>query len=395
MIPTNPEEINSTIISLKPKKSHGYDKISSKLLKVLATAIKYPPSLIINKSLETGTVPKSLKLAKIIPIYKSKDKSLMSNYRPISLLPSISKILEKIVHHRVYKFCTNQGILYNSQYGFRPNHSTINAVTHFMADIITAIENNQCTVAVLLDLSNAFDTIDHNILLRKLEYYGIRGVALEWFRSYLSDRTQYVSYKDVNSDYANLTCGVPQGSVLGPLLFIIYTNDLPKCLLHSNCILFADDTTVYKSSSNIRELINSIENDLASLHDWFCANKLSLNVSKTNFILFSPKSNDKNVGITKINLGIQSIQRVNSAKFLGIYIDDELQWDEHINHIYRKLASGCYAVNATKNILTVSNLKQLYYSLVHPHLSYGIILWGLAFKYKLHKLAISQNKGHP
>ena len=391
--PTDPEEIQKTLSTLKPKNSHGHDNISSKLLKTLASSLKYPLSIIINKSLETGYVPESMKLAKVIPIYKSKDKALMSNYRPISLLPSISnKILEKIVHHRLYTFLMTQGILYDSQYGFRPKHSTVNAVTHFMSDIIRATENDKCSIAVLLDLSKAFDTIDHNILLKKLEFYGIRGVALEWFRSYLNDRTQYVSYKNVNSNHINISCGVPQGCVLGPLLFIIYTNDLPNSIQNSRCILFADDTTVYKSSSNIQDLIVSLETDLASLHDWFCANKLSLNVSKTNFMCFSPKLNDRLPIITKINLGNQPIERVHSAKFLGIHMDDGLQWDEHINHISRKIASGCYAINSAKRFLSVSNLKQLYFSLVHSHISYGIILWGTAFKYKLRKLEIAQKR---
>ena len=248
------------------------------------------------------------------------------------------------------------GILSNNQYGFRPNHSTINAVTHFMSDIMSATEKDQATIAVLLDLSKAFDTMDHNILLNKLEFYGIRGVALDWFRSYLHDRVQYMFLKDANSDHLSITCGVPQGSVLGPLLFIIYTNDLPTCLLNSRCILFADDTTVYKSSSNIRQLITSMETDLASLHDWFCANKLSLNVTKTNFMIFPPKLTNDNLDISVINLGNQPIQRVHCTKFLGIYMDDGLRWDEHINHISRKIVSGCYALNsAQKNVISLKS----------------------------------------
>ncbi len=285
-----------------------------------------------------------------------------------------------------------QGILYNKQYGFRPNHSTVNAVTNFVADILISNEEKKYTVSVLLDLSKAFDTIDHNILLTKLEYYGIRGIALEWFRSYLSHRTQYVDYKSVNSSSLEISCGVPQGSVLGPLLFIIYTNDLPHSLIHSKCILFADDTTVYSSSPNIKDVVSSVENDLSILHDWFCANKLSLNVNKTNFMIFSPKSANKYPNLTKINLGNQIIERVNCAKFLGIHIDDELQWDKHIQFLSCKLSSGAYAINAVKRILSRYNLKQLYYSLFHSHLSYGILLWGSAYKYRLHKIEVSQKK---
>ena len=213
----------------------------------------------------------------------------MNNYRPISLLPSLSKVLEEIVHHRLYKFLDMQDILYSNQFGFRPKHSTIHAVTNFVAYVQNSIEQKNPTVSVLLDLSKAFDTIDHKILLAKLNNYGVRGIALEWFRSYLTGRSQYVSYKDTNSDSLFISCGVPQGSVLGPLLFIIYTNDLPNSLKHSQCILFADDTTVFKSSHNINDAITSIESDLGNLYDWFCANKLSLNVGKQTLSYLAPR----------------------------------------------------------------------------------------------------------
>ena len=227
MIPTESDEISKIIKSLKTKKSTGHDNISITMLKSLHSELSKPLASIINMSLVKGIIPNTMKLAKVIPIYKAKNKELFTNYRPISLLPVISKIPENIVHNRLYSFLTKCDILYAGQYGFRPKHSTINAITQFSHNILSSIDARQQSIAVYLDLSKAFDTIDHSILLKKLEHYGIRGIALEWFKSYLTEREQFVRYKCVDSKVLTISCGVPQGSVLGPLLFILYSNDIP------------------------------------------------------------------------------------------------------------------------------------------------------------------------
>ena len=208
--PTDDTEIINIINSLKSKKSSGHDSVNTILLKKIKYAISSPLSIAINKSIQTGVFPSK----------------------------------QKIVHKRLYAFMTNNLIMNKNQFGFRQGHSTINAITKFAYDTLQALDSGHDNLSVFLDLSKAFDTINHQLLCRKLQHYGIRGVALEWFRSYLLERKQYVSYKGINSQSYSITCGVPQGSVLGPLLFIIYTNDLPGSLRCTTCILFADDTTL-------------------------------------------------------------------------------------------------------------------------------------------------------
>ena len=337
MILTTPGDIIAIISSFKSKTSSGHDGVSSKLVKDLKYAISFPLSIIINNSLAMGLVPNMAKLAKIIPIYKAKDKKDISNYRPISLLPVVSKILEKIVHKNVYTFLEKNKIVYASQYGFRKNRSTVNAITELVCHITNAIENKQSTLSVFLDLSKAFDTIDHNILLHKLELYGVRGLALNWFQSYLSDRKQYVLYNNVQSQTLDITCGVPQGSVLGPLLFLIYVNDIANCLTHSKLISFADDTTVFLSSKCINDLYKNMNSDLVDLTNWFKANRLALNLNKSYCMLFQPNGNQNTVGNT-LNIGVDPIEHKLYCKFLGIFIDNPLRWNNHLSHISAKLS---------------------------------------------------------
>jgi hypothetical protein len=213
--------------------------------------------------------------------------------RPVSVLPCFSKILERLVFNRCVKYIEKYTILNNKQFGFRSNHSTYMAILNLIDTITKSVENNETTMGIFLDLSKAFDTIDHNILLHKLEYYGFRGIVLEWFQSYLNDRKQYVCFNSCNSSMKDILCGVPQGSILGPLLFILYVNDIVNVSTILKFVLFADDTTITYSHKDIGNQYDVINKELEKVNNWFKVNKLSVNASKTNFMLLGTYQKNK------------------------------------------------------------------------------------------------------
>ena len=389
LTPSSADEISKIIKSFKPKKSTGDDGISMHLLKQLGQSCNGPIATIVNMSLEHGIVPDAMKLARVIPIFKAKSKEMFNNYRPISLLSTISKILEKVVHKRLYSFMTKCNILYDRQYGFRPKRSTTDAIVEFMSDVLPSLDNKGSCLSVFLDLSKAFDTINHSILLNKLEHYGVRGLALGWFRSYLEQRRQYVNYRDVQSTTQSLEYGVPQGSVLGPLLFILYTNDLPNALQYTKSILFADDTTMYLDSVDSPTMYQHVNSDLGVLNDWFRANQLSVNPSKTKYLLFSTRGKYI-VANNDLFIDNEKLERVKTT--VGCIIDQHLSWEYHVEHSRKMLSKGLYAINMSKHILSQDHLKIIYYSLIHPYLLYGIVLWGNTYQKHIHKLEVAQKK---
>ena len=390
--PSTPFEVSTVINSLKPKTSCGHDNISTKLIKLTSSAISIPISHIANISMQQGIFPTSMKIAKVIPIYKKDNKSHFINYRPISLLPGFSKILEKLIHIRLFKYLTKNNILALNQYGFQPNMSTEFAILELQDRIIKAIAKKEYCLGFFVDLSKAFDTLNHNLLVSKLKHIGIRGCALNWFISYISDREQYVSYNSALSERLKITSGVPQGSILGPLLFLIYVNDIGQALQKSYNILFADDTTLLLRNTNFKTLIQETNTEINGLYKWFCLNKLSLNINKTNYILFHNYNKTIPLDRAPVVINNSNIEEVSHVKFLGIFFDKHLNWKTHLTHKCSQIIKVVAILARLKNTLPTAILKNIYTSLILPHLNYGVTAWGNAKNREMERLIILQKK---
>ena len=372
----NSKEVENIIQSMK-NASAGHDGIHSKVLKKSYRLYLQPLLHVLKLSFSQGFFPDEMKIAKVIPIYKSGDTMSISNYRPVSILPLFSKILERLMYNRILSFINKHNILYKYQFGFRNNHSTNMALVILVDKILSAIDKGDLVVGVFLDFQKAFDTVNHGILLNKLYRYGIRGVAYSWLNDYLKGRKQFVSFSNKESEKLGINCGVPQGSILGPLLFLLYVNDLMNISDVIIPILFADDTNVFVNGRNLHEIINTMNSELKKVVEWLSANKLSLNVKKTHYMVFSSRRQIAN-NANGLYINNTRIDKEEFSKFLGVTIDSKLNWEKHISNVKGKVARGLGIINRARRSLDISSLETLYYSMVYPHLSYCIEVWGKA-----------------
>ena len=384
--PIDESEVLNVVKSFKVSSSSGIDELSGKVVKSVIHFLLVPIIHILNLSITTGIVPLKLKVAKVVPIYKKNDVHHISNYRPISVLPFFSKILEKVVYSRINDYLHKHNIINPCQYGFQKNVSTEMALIDLHDTVISSLNKKLHTIGIFIDLSKAFDSIDHNILIQKLSMYGIRGIPLLWFKDYLSGRVQYVSFKETLSDPLPISCGIPQGSILGPLLYILYVNDFCYCSNAFKFILFADDTTLLITHENIAQLSHLISVELEKVSKWFDHNKLVVNVEKSNYMYFHnkqktiPREISDNLSI-KIKNSV--LERLEVVQFLGCTIDQHVTWKNHIQSVSSKISKTIGILSKLRHILPQRIILLLYNTLILPHLSYCNIVWGNTYKSRL------------
>lgn len=395
--PVTSTEILDAIRLMSNKKSVGLDGIKVDIMKNCAYSLLEPLGTIINLSFVTGIFPDGLKTAVVIPIHKAGAREEISNYRPISLLSVISKIIELIVKNRMVAFLDRNQFFSDRQFGFLSGRSTDGALLSHITDVVSHIERGSLSVALYLDIKKAFDTVDHRILLDKLEKCGIRGLSLNWFSTYLRNRYQVVRIGDGVSRPQTVMSGVPQGSTLGPLLFLIYVNDLLQLKITGRVYSFADDTSILFSAKSKTELVNKINFDLKLITSWFWEHKLHPNLNKTKILSFGFQNiNLQNTIKLHLNpfckqtCNCPFLDQVSEIKYLGVTLDERLSWGPHTLNLQKKLRKLNYMMYHANKLVTRKHLLRIYRAMYDPVLKYGIIHWGHAPKKFIAPLKVLQ-----
>ena len=366
------DDVFSMAATLPSSKAMGYDRISPKLLKDSVFVITSSLTYIFNQSLLTGVFP----IAIISPIFKSESKLACNNYRPISVLSVVAKVFEKLISNQLSTFLETRGLLTRQRAGFRKKNSKETSLLNSTIEWFINMDKGYLNGVIFLDLEKAFDCVNHDILITKLKLYGCTENTLCWFKSYLTNRRQMCKIGRTISQERVIRCGVPQGSTLGPLLFLLYVNDLPNCLSHSTASMFADDTNLTTSGKSIKDIQNQLNSDLENIHTWLLTNKLTLNKDKTEYMIISSRQrlakidDDPNISLDGIN-----IKKVKQAKTLGIVIDEKLLWKNQIDEITTKVSRGIGMLRRMKAYVPQETLRTVYNALIMPHFDYCSFVW--------------------
>lgn len=366
----------------------GCDNIGARLLKSAAPFIVEHVTYICNHSIKNSVFPDQWKEGKVTPLYKAGPKDDVNNYRPISILPILSKILEKHVHDSLMDFLINFKLLHKTQSGFRPNHSCETALLGMINSWLEAINSGTMIGVVMVDFKKAFDLVDHKILLKKMKQYKLSDDSLSWFSSYLLNRKQKVSVNNAVSEDAYILDGVPQGSILGPLLFIMFINDLPLYTNSVNTDMYADDTNLYVSGESKSAIERKLQISLNSLSTWCKYNGMLLNTSKTKVMLIT--THQKRTSLTSKNLDLHfnndNLNTITGDKILGIFVDNNLTWSTHIDKLCKKISANLWLLSNIKEFLSTEHRTIFYKTYIQPHIDYCNIVWGGTTQLNLNRI---------
>lgn len=374
----NSELTIALLNQINARKATGLDQLPATLVKLSASVIAVPLTHIINESLVSSVFPDSLKIAKVKPLHKKGATDECCNYRPISILPIFSKIFEKVINSQICSYLEREKLLNAEQYGFRKNKSTSLALIDFTNSVFNAMNNGNSVLGIFLDFSKAFDTIDHHILLTKLSGLNFNQTSIQLLKSYLTNRKQVTVINEAVSTSKDINCGIPQGSILGPTLFLIYINDLPKITKLLKPILYADDTNLFFEAKDLNMRINDINAELKLVETWCNSNKLTLNLNKTNYIVLKTHQNRKILQKNCLMVGSNFIHDEKTIKFLGVEIDTQLTWKVHIEKLCAKIRPFVGLLYKCSKYFPRKVLKTIYNSFIHSKISYCLESWGNA-----------------